>query len=139
MEAAGLPVPPEYVADGVSDGIAADEAMCRMLSLPAPPTAVVCVTDAVAIAAMRAISRAGLQVGRDVSVVGFDGLPIGLSVEPPLATMSQASHKAGRMIAKMLRAQIEGERKPIQKLWEATLLPRASAGPPVGASHEGRA
>jgi LacI family transcriptional regulator len=131
MGAAALAVPDGYLVEGIHDGVSADEAMTRVLSLPVPPTAVVCVTDSVAIGAMRAISRAGLRPGREVSVIGFDGLPVGLAVDPPLTTMSQPSHKAGREVARMLRALIDGEQRPIQKLWEATLVPRASANPPA--------
>ncbi|SDB40822.1 transcriptional regulator, LacI family [Bauldia litoralis] len=131
MEDAELPVPAGFVAEGIADGVAADEAMTAMLSLPAPPTAVVCVTDAVALGAMRAISGAGLRPGVDVSVIGYDGLPFGLAAHPPLTTMSQSSHRAGREVARMLLALIHGaEPANSQVLWEATLTKRASASPP---------
>jgi DNA-binding LacI/PurR family transcriptional regulator len=47
--------------------------------------------------------------------------------------MSQPSHQAGQEVARILRALIEGTtQKPVQELWEATLVPRASVSPPMG-------
>jgi LacI family transcriptional regulator len=132
MEEAGLEIPAGYLVEGVMDGVAADDAMAQMLALPAAPTAVVCVTDTVALGAMRAISRAGLRPGREVSVIGYDGLPIGLAADPPLTTMAQSSYSAGREVARMLMALLHGaDPSNSQKLWEARLTQRASANPPV--------
>ena len=137
MTAAGLKVRPDFIVDGVSDGVGALEAMATLLALPQRPTAVVCVTDAVAIGAIHAIQKAGLKAGRDVSVVGYDGLPMGEATEPALTTMAQASYEAGREVARMLleavrRKNFKSQNKEIpQILWEAKLTLRASANPPV--------
>jgi LacI family transcriptional regulator len=131
MEEAGLPVPPGYLVEGLKDGVLADQAMTELLALDDPPTAVVCVTDAIAIGAMRAISRAGLRAGRDISVIGYDGVPFGLMADPPLTTIMQPTQKAGQEVARMLRALVEAPQpKIIQKLWEAKLIPRESTSPP---------
>jgi len=137
MSDAGLETPPDYIVDGISDGMGALEAMATLLALPSRPTAVVCVTDAVAIGAIHAIQKAGLKAGHDVSVVGYDGLPMGRATEPALTTMSQASYEAGREVARMLleavrQKNIKSLNKEIpQILWEAKLTLRASANPPV--------
>ncbi|HHG89357.1 MAG TPA: LacI family transcriptional regulator [Devosia sp.] len=137
MKAAGLKTPANYIADNIGDGVGALAAMATMLALPERPTAVVCVTDAVAIGAIHAIQRAGLKAGHDVSVVGYDGLPMGEATEPPLTTMSQASYEAGREVARMLLGAVgrKDSKSPDnqipQILWEAKLTLRASANPPV--------
>lgn len=132
VRALGCEVRPDYVVDGVVDAILADEAVTRMLAFSEPPTAILCVTDAVALGAIRAIWRAGLRPGEDVSVMGYDGLPIGEAADPPLTTMSQSSHEAGREVARMLRALIDGaDVKDSQILWEARLTRRASTNPPA--------
>ena len=132
MAKAGLPVLPGYIAVNADDGVDGDRAMAEMLELDQPPTAVVCVTDAVALGAMRAISRAGLEPGKAVSVIGYDGLSIGMTAHPPLTTMSQSSHEAGQEIARMMMALADGaEPADLQTLWEAELTVRASANPPV--------
>ena len=46
--------------------------MSRLLELDEPPTAVFCASDLMALGAIRAVAQRGLQVPRDVSVVGFD-------------------------------------------------------------------
>jgi len=138
ISAAGLELSENKIIDDVTDGEAALGAMARLLALPDRPTAVVCVTDAVAIGAINAIQRAGLKAGHDVSVVGYDGLAMGKATEPALTTMSQASYEAGREVARMLLSQSESGKNsqttPIpQILWEAKLTLRASANPPVQA------
>lgn len=136
MTAAGLDA--DVIIDGVGNEVAAQSATATLLDLPQRPTAIVCVTDAVAIGAIHAISRAGLTAGREVSVIGYDGLPMGAAIEPALTTMSQASYDAGREVGRMLLAQAgrpKGAARPeiSQTLWEAKLTLRASANPPVGA------
>ncbi|MCP4382725.1 MAG: substrate-binding domain-containing protein, partial [Hyphomicrobiales bacterium] len=131
MATAGLPVPPDYTADGAVDAASGELGMADMLALAEPPTAVVCVTDIVALGAMRAITRAGLRPGREVSVIGYDGLPIGLAADPPLTTMSQSSHDAGRELARTVMALTRGaDPTASQTLWEAKLMQRASTNPP---------
>lgn len=129
VAALGGPFDPAFVVDNVLNGHQAGIAMAGLLDLPAPPTAIVCVTDNVAIGAMHAIQRKGLQVGRDVAVIGYDGQPMGLAVEPALTTMSQPSYDAGREVGRLvLTAADAGDKKISQILWEATLTPRASCG-----------
>ena len=144
IQATGMEPRPEFIIDGIRDGVAALEAMATLLALPQRPTAVVCVTDAVAIGAIHAIHKAGLRAGHDVSVIGYDGLPMGKATEPALTTMAQASYEAGREVAKMLLSEVQfhksapsksapKDRKIPQILWEAKLTLRASANPPANA------
>ncbi|MCB1517955.1 MAG: substrate-binding domain-containing protein [Hyphomicrobiaceae bacterium] len=133
LQAKGLEVRDDYVIDNVRVDLGAREAVERLLALDEPPTALVCITDSVAIGAMHALQRAGLKPGRDVSIIGYDGLPIGTVMEPALTTMSQATYEAGRQIARMLLKQTASQNSEIsQVLWEAKLTPRASAYPPAG-------
>jgi LacI family transcriptional regulator len=105
--------------------------MSGILKLPELPTAIVCVTDALAIGAMRAIAHAGLKPGHDISVIGYDGAPFGLLVDPPLTTIMQPNHLSGQEAARIIRTLVESpEPQIIQKLWDATLVPRASTSPP---------
>lgn len=132
MARAGLDARADWIIDGVRDELAAHEAVDRLLGLDERPTALVCITDSVAIGAMHALQRAGLKVGRDMSVIGYDGLPIGAAIEPALTTMSQSSYEAGREIARMLLKRAGSPNSEIsQTLWEAKLTLRASAYPPA--------
>ena len=53
------------------------------------PTAVIVVADSIAIAVLRAAERHGFRIGETLSVVGFDGVPIGQIIRPALTTLRQ--------------------------------------------------
>ena len=115
-------------------------AMARLLGLDQPPTAICCVSDVVAIGAMQAIREAGLVPGREVSLIGYDGLEIGAWIEPPLTTMRQPQQSAGRRLAEMLIRLVEGTTTPAdtQELVRASLVRRGTANPPVAGWPESR-
>lgn len=109
----------------------------QLLALPSPPTALLCVTDSLAIGAMQHCRDMGLKVGEDVTVIGYDGLPVGGYVDPPLTTFSQSTHSAGAQVARMLIDLIENKPvSPRQELARAELVRRASDGPPQKSSEE---
>jgi len=98
------------------------------------------VSDVVAIGAMRAIREAGLVPGREISLVGYDGLEMGAWIEPPLTTMRQPQRAAGRQLAEMLISLVEGTSQPAdnQELVRASLVRRGTANPPVSGWPESR-
>ena len=71
-------------------------------------TAIFCMADVMAMGAIRALTDCGLRVPEDVSVVGFDGLPIGEFIVPRLATVSQSVDKMAQRSVELLRSIIEG-------------------------------
>ena len=104
--------------------------MAAMLHGPAPPTAVVCATDRLAVGALHAIGHAGLRAGRDVSVIGYDNLPMATYTDPPLTTFEQPIERAGAHMVAMLLALMGGaDPKDFAELWPATLVARSSDGP----------
>jgi len=106
-------------------------AMRYLLSLTDRPTAVVCVSDMVAIGAMKAIREIGWQPGREISIIGYDGVPLSEHTHPALTTMAQPLQSAGARIAEMLLAVIDGDTpSEHQELWRATLMRRETDGPP---------
>ncbi len=70
------------------------------------PTAVLCLTDVMAQAVYAAASDAGLDVGADLSVIGFDDHPLALRVRPTLTTVRQDTAAKGRAAARALLAAI---------------------------------
>lgn len=107
-------------------------AMSALLMLDPTPTAVVCVSDMVALGAMKALRERGLRPGRHVSVIGYDGLPIGKHTDPPLSTMAQPLQQAGKKIGDMLLAVIDGDDPANHHvLWKAKLVSRETDGPPM--------
>ncbi|MCR5657368.1 MAG: LacI family transcriptional regulator [Butyrivibrio sp.] len=79
----------------------------RILSSGHKVTAVFCVTDLLAVGAMRAISDAGLRIPEDISVCGFDGMEIGRYYNPRLTTIKQPLDQISRETVKLLFDIIE--------------------------------
>lgn len=137
-----------YVAALAGRGIAADPALMRtqemtevygyrsareMLALDAPPTAFLVSSMITAIGVRRAINEAGLEMGRDVSVITHDD-DLGYlknGDEVPIFTATRSSVRtAGMRAAQMLLQQIRTPgRPPLTQLLEAELIIGTSTGP----------
>lgn len=95
------------------------------------PTALVCPADLVAIGAIQALSERGFRVGRDVTVTGYDGLPLGAFTSPPLTTMSQPIEEIGRWLVDTLFKLMSGaDPADFQRVLQPTLIRRQSDGSP---------
>jgi DNA-binding LacI/PurR family transcriptional regulator len=75
-------------------------------------TAVFAANDLMAIGLMHGFRDAGIEVPREVSVVGFDDIPVAAHVWPPLTTVHQDFPELGRRAVGMLLAEIRGEQAP---------------------------
>jgi LacI family transcriptional regulator len=81
----------------------------ELLSREVPFTALFCFNDMTAFGAVSALREAGLQVPRDVSVVGFDDVLFAASSHPPLTTIRQPLRQMGQMAASTLLGMIRGD------------------------------
>jgi DNA-binding LacI/PurR family transcriptional regulator len=72
------------------------------------PTALVCVSDILAIGAMRYLTENGFQVGRDVAVAGFDDIPLADYLTPSLTSVRQPLELVGKQLMNILIARIRG-------------------------------
>jgi DNA-binding LacI/PurR family transcriptional regulator len=128
LEAAGVAPGPGLVADFTGPGGAA--ATQVLLDLPDPPTAIVYANDVMAIAGMGVAIGLGLQVPGDLSVTGFDDVPLAAHLAPPLTTVRQDAMGWGRAAAEVLLAVGEGRPATDVELAPAAPVFRASTGPP---------
>jgi DNA-binding LacI/PurR family transcriptional regulator len=128
LETAGVAPGPVVTADFTGPGGAA--ATRALLALADPPTAIVYANDVMAIAGMGLAIGLGLEVPADLSVTGFDDVPLAAHVAPPLATVRQDVPAWGRSAAGVLLAVGEGRPVPDVELPPATPVFRASTGPP---------
>jgi DNA-binding LacI/PurR family transcriptional regulator len=128
--AQGLPFAPELVVhgDGKCEGAAAG--VEALLSLPRPPTAVVCYNDMTAFGAIRQLHLNQMRVPEDVSVVGFDDLFIASYMQPPLTTLQQPRRLMGRLAMESLLRLISGEATESPIKVPAKLIIRESTAPP---------
>jgi DNA-binding LacI/PurR family transcriptional regulator len=127
--AQGEPLPEKYIAHSHYSLEAGQAAATRLLS--AGVTAIICMSDPIALGAVRAVRRAGLTVPGDVSIVGFDDSALMNSTDPPLTTVRQPIEPMGRMIIELLVSQINGSSTMADEyLFEPELVVRGSTGPP---------
>lgn len=92
-------------------------------------SAVVCMSDTLAMGALLALNQEGISVPDDFSVVGFDDLPFAQYTIPPLTTIKQPIYEKGQHAAKLLVRQIENKNDPIvHKNLEPELIVRSSTG-----------
>jgi LacI family repressor for deo operon, udp, cdd, tsx, nupC, and nupG len=105
MRDAGLPIEKGWALAGELSIDGAVDATRRLLRHRLRPTAIFCANDEMAIACMHEIRNSGLQVPRDMSVMGFDDIRYAAVVEPPLTTIGQPAAEIGeRVIYRMCNA-----------------------------------
>ncbi|MEX3016346.1 LacI family DNA-binding transcriptional regulator [Gymnodinialimonas hymeniacidonis] len=127
MEEAGLVADPATIAEGVLDIAAGEAAGRKILSADMPPTAVVCALDLAALGLYRAAESMGRQVGRDLAVIAYDGIPDSAVANPPLTTFSVDNKAAGQRLARLLIARIRGiDLTHLRELAPAHLIARQS-------------
>jgi LacI family transcriptional regulator len=109
--AAGPAVPADRVVHGPFDAAGGRQAMQRVLDTPGPlPTAVFAVNDFAAIGAMGALRDAGLRVGRDVAIVGYNDVSLAAELPIPLSSVATPNLEMGRRGVELLVEILDGER-----------------------------
>ena len=126
---AGISLPRSLVADGnytFESGVIAAE---RLLDLMPRPTAIFSCNDEMAAGVIHAAPARGLDIPRDLSIIGFDDTPIAAHVWPPLTTVRWPIASMARSAA--LKLITDGE-APVAEpsMFRSTLIRRASVAPP---------
>ena len=99
--------------------------------LKAGATAILCASDVIAAGVLRELSRLGVRVPEEVSVAGFDDLPIAAKVKPALTTVRQDRASLGKSAFLVLDGLLHGVQVS-KMLLRPTLVVRASVGPVRG-------
>jgi LacI family repressor for deo operon, udp, cdd, tsx, nupC, and nupG len=84
----------------------------KLLALDSRPSALFCENDEMAIGALKRIKEQGLRVPEDISLAGFDDIPMAAYCDPPLTTISQPAEMFGEKAVEMLIALIEKQPLP---------------------------
>ena len=135
LAAAGVDLPDDQVVVGpasVEGGIAC---LARAWEDGQRPTAILAMSDAMAIGAINAARRLGLRVPADLSVVGFDDIELSRHVEPPLTTVHQPVRRKGEEACRLLLSAIarDDSLRPDHRTLATRLIVRGSSGPvPIG-------
>jgi len=113
LEAANILPADSLVAIGSFTDDSGYNAMLQLLSISPRPTAVFVASDVVALGAMRALKQHGLGIPQDLSIIGFDDIPLVKYLDPGLTTIRLPAIDLGFYAGQMLMKLIRGE--PIQK------------------------
>jgi LacI family xylobiose transport system transcriptional regulator len=102
MDMAGVPIDPVLVHTGNFHVEGGHDSALALLRLPDPPTAVFAGSDLQALGVYEAARELGLRIPDDLSVVGYDDLPVARWVGPPLTTVHQPLAEMAEMAARMV-------------------------------------
>jgi len=131
MDAAGVQTDAQLLSHGpfhVDEGIAQGR---RLLALADPPTAIITGNDLQALGVYQAAREARLHIPEDISVVGFDDLPIARWVSPPLTTIRQPLFEMAEAAAELVLDLAQGIPLAQPRTELATeLIVRESTAPP---------
>jgi DNA-binding LacI/PurR family transcriptional regulator len=131
LEAAGLPFDETLVRCGNFTPQSGYQAMTDLLQVRPLPTAVFVASDTVALGALQAIRHAGLQIPTDISLIGFDDIPLAGFLDPPLTTVHLPAFNLGWEAAEMLLQRLQTEEaSPLYRLLATHLVERESCAPP---------
>jgi DNA-binding LacI/PurR family transcriptional regulator len=131
MDAAGLLPDPALVARAGLTREDGRAAAAGLLSRPCRPTAVFCANDLQALGVYQAARAAGLRIPADLSVVGFDDLPVVAWVDPPMTTVHQPLTEMAVAATELALMLGRGEPAPQAGLEIGTTLTvRESTAPP---------
>ncbi|WP_425321350.1 LacI family DNA-binding transcriptional regulator [Deinococcus humi] len=130
MAAAGLDVPHDYVQHSDYTKPGGEQATALLLGLTRPPSAIFVSGDAMALGTIHAAQDRGLHIPRDLSVVGFDDLPIAAASRPGLTTVRQPLAQIGEVAVQILVALAEGREPAVPPPFATELIERESTAPP---------
>jgi LacI family transcriptional regulator len=123
----GLPETYRFV-DGTFSVDFGERAAGDLLSLPNPPTAIIAGGNQLMLGSLKVLHARGVKLGRDVSFVGCDDIPVSELYEPPIAVVRRDTAAIGRSAAELMLALLAGE--PVQDVTlPSEFVARASCGP----------
>ncbi|MDR7126382.1 LacI family DNA-binding transcriptional regulator [Pseudotabrizicola sp. 4114] len=128
MEEAGAAITPGWIVPSTFSIESGEIAAQALLSLRERPTAVFAVNDNTAIGALSAFARAGLSVPHDISLVGYNDIPIVSRLPVPLTTVRVPFDHIAEMALQLLNGEHSGT-GPI-RVATPTLIPRSSGAMP---------
>ena len=122
-------LPPEPAGDVTeASGAAAGR---RLLERSRVPTAVVAMNDQLAIGVLGAVAAAGLEVGRDLSVIGYDNSSLSALPQIALTTLNQPRFEIGQRAVTSIHARVAGARQRVTRtLLQPALVVRGTTGAP---------
>jgi alanine racemase len=128
-----------YIAALAEYGLAIDGRHIRLIECPSTekggeagfqaiwknrshPTAIVAMSDIIAIGAMKAAQAEGVRIPEELSIVGFDDIPLAGLIHPALTTVAQPLNRKGKLAAELLVRTINGINDPVVHHFLPTIM-----------------
>ena len=125
-----LAVPDEYIRYGNWEYESGLNATKELLALEERPTAIFAMNDLMAAGCMHALAEAGLQIPKDMSLVGFDNREISRYLIPPLTTIALPTKEIGEKAAAIMLERLKNPKSnPESEILPCTVIVRESAAP----------
>jgi LacI family transcriptional regulator len=130
LKEAGIPIKPDLIRPGDWEFETGLEQARELLTLADRPTAIMAPNDVVATGVLQAAWERGLNCPRQISVVGFDDIPLARQVCPPLTTVHQPIYELATTAMSLLMEQLtSGNARRDQVELATELVIRHSTGP----------
>ncbi len=130
LREARISVQPELVRRGDFHEAAGWTMTCDLLDLPDPPTAIFAVNNLTTIGALWGLRERRVQVPSEVSIVGFDDIPTGELLDPPLTVVQQPTYRVGARAAELMFRRLREPNAAVKEVvLSARLIIRQSTAP----------
>lgn len=131
-QACSLALPDEYIQEGAHTVETGTDAAVTLLGLATPPTAILCSNDLTAIGVMHAAFRAGVEIPRELSVIGFDDIHFARYTVPPMTSIRMSPRELASAAVRSLQAEVNaGVENPRQSpRIDTSLVIRQTTAPP---------
>jgi LacI family transcriptional regulator len=105
------------------------DGMSRLLDQQRRPTGVICYNDLIATGALSELNNRGLRAGRDIAIIGSDGVAASAYCSPPLTTLALEPEHLGEVASEMLLARLKNpDAPPMRFLLKPKLIVRDTCG-----------
>ncbi|MFE7083468.1 LacI family DNA-binding transcriptional regulator [Priestia megaterium] len=121
-----IPFRPERVLDGEFQEKKAEEEALKLLTEHKKVTAIFCASDLMALGALKACKELGLDVPKDISIVGYDNIFLASHSSPNLTTVGQEVYQIGYEAADLLIEMLEGKETNMKRYLDTKLIIRES-------------
>lgn len=127
LEAAGIPFDADLVLAGSVTFEWGIDAADRLIARRA--TAAFCTADLIAAGVLAGLHQRNISIPDDISVLGFDNLPVSRMVYPALSTVDQGILAKGRLAGNIVLDLLENRNRPRETLMDVSIIERQSVGP----------
>jgi DNA-binding LacI/PurR family transcriptional regulator len=130
-----IEIDPQLIREGNLRENGGYEESVNVLALEDPPTAIFSANNLTTLGVLRALRERQVRVPTDLSIIGFDDLPIGDLLDPPVTVVEQPTHQIGAKAVELLFQRLQKPGLPVHEiLMSARLIVRGSTGRPPAAT-----